>query len=76
MAEISFDVQGAGFVDGYPGHYANCKAVFDEDTRQLLRIEPLTALPEPVEVEEEPEQDQPKEEPVSEPQPISESNGG
>lgn len=77
--EVSFDVQGAGFIDGYPGHYANCRAVFNADTRELLRIESLTALPEPAPVEEEQpveEEAVPKDEPQDSPQPISESNGG
>lgn len=46
MPEIAFEIRGSGFVPGYPGEYANCRAVFDEDTRQLLRVEPLTALEE------------------------------
>lgn len=44
MAEVSVEITGGGFIPGFPGHYANCRAVFDRDTRQLLRIELLGGL--------------------------------
>lgn len=46
MAEILIEYRGAGCIPPYPGEYGNCRVIFDADTLQALRIEPLTALEE------------------------------
>jgi hypothetical protein len=40
-AEEVIEVQGAGFVPGLPGLFANCRVVLDAATRQVVRVEPL-----------------------------------
>lgn len=41
MAEEIIEFNGAGFIPGVPGEFANCQVVFDEDTKEVLRVEPL-----------------------------------
>jgi hypothetical protein len=40
MAEIYFDLQVGGCIEGYPGQYGAGRVFFDSDTREFLRIEP------------------------------------
>ena len=52
MAEEIIEFNGAGFIPGVPGEFANCQVVFDSDTKEVLRVEPLGTPPpalEPVE---------------------------
>src|SRR5260370_145031 len=44
MAEEIIEFNGAGFIPGVPGEYANCQVVFDSDTKEVLRVEPLGTL--------------------------------
>lgn len=41
MAEEIIEFNGAGFIQGVPGMFANCQVVFDLETKEVLRVEPL-----------------------------------
>ncbi len=45
MAEEIIEFSGAGFIAGVPGEFANCQVVFDMDTKEVLRVEPLGTPP-------------------------------
>jgi hypothetical protein len=40
-SEEVIEVQGAGFIPGVPGLFANCRVVLDVETHQVVRVEPL-----------------------------------
>ena len=56
MAEEIIEFNGAGFIPGVPGMFANCQVVFDTDTKEVLRVEPLGTPPpdQPVLIEQPP----------------------
>ena len=45
MAEEIIEFNGAGFIPGVPGMFANCQVRFDSDTKEVLGILPLGAGP-------------------------------
>ena len=49
--EYFVEFQGAGFIAGHAGIFANCRVVFENGTNNILRVEPLggaaPASPEP-----------------------------
>lgn len=77
--EYFVEFQGAGFIAGHAGIFANCRVVFENGTNNILRVEPLGGA-----APASPEPEQPVEQPVSQVeqpiQPVEEqapkTNGG